>query len=425
LLSAQIKVNSVGAVHIGRSGARINVNANSINMVGDLIVPLNTDSDTDHINNDTDVVPIETSMLLLTANFSDKTINIGNSETFLNVDVTNKIVNMGNAIRVNTGNSVVNIGNPESSLGFMVFQSMDVIDLNFSPYKTRPVMALTGLDNKQASIGRSTNQMSRIYSDEFYASGAFIGTLISSDANLKTNISELSPITERIMKLRPVMYDFVRDGSGRGVSRDDNFKNRVGFIAQEVQDYFPDLVKAYKLGDDENAEELLSLDYAGLIPYLTKAIQELSEIVWKQSETIEDLIETVEQQQQQISDIQTGVYMANFVIDAVPGSTPQGTQSPSATLRINSVEANILFQNVPNPFNSATTITYRLAEKTINAKICIYNLTGKQLQCYNLPAVEGENSIEVRASSLQSGMYLYSLIVDGRLIDTKRMVLTE
>lgn len=60
-----------------------------------------------------------------------------------------------------------------------------------------------------------------------------------------------------------------------------------------------------------------------------------------------------------------------------------------------------------------------------STKICIYNLAGKQLQCRELPAAQGTNTIEVRASSLQAGMYLYSLIVGNQLVDTKRMVLTE
>jgi hypothetical protein len=225
------------------------------------------------------------------------------------------------------------------------------------------------------------------------------------------------------------MYDFVRDGSGEDVSENPAYKNRVGFLAQEVQELFPDLVAKYKLGEDENAEELLAIDYAGLIPYLTKAIQDQTQTIQLQTDELQEQSKIIQVQnkkietlQKQVIDIQTGVYMANFVIDAVPPPSNAPQQSSQVA---SEKENNILFQNVPNPFNSATTITYRLAEKTANAKICIYNLTGKQLQCYNLPAIEGENSIEVRASSLQSGMYLYSLIVDGKLIDTKRMILTE
>jgi hypothetical protein len=291
------------------------------------------------------------------------------------------------------------------------FQFSLATDITPGPFFTemRSVMALTGLSDRGASIGRSNNQMNRVFSREYFSSNPGLGIQASSDANLKTNIRELSSITERVAKLRPVMYDFTRSGSGEDVSKDETYKNRVGFIAQEVLELFPDLVTKYRLGEDEKAEELLALDYAGLIPYLTKTIQELLRVNQKQSELNEKL-------QQQITDIQTGVFMATFDVD-VPNLQKMGALSHK--------ETSILHQNVPNPFSNATTITYQLGNDVKNAKICIYNLTGKQLQCHELPATKGENSIEIRASSLQSGMYLYSLIVDGRLIDTKRMVLTE
>jgi hypothetical protein len=86
-------------------------------------------------------------------------------------------------------------------------------------------------------------------------------------------------------------------------------------------------------------------------------------------------------------------------------------------------QSNALLQNSPNPFNKSTTIRYQLAENTKNAKICIYNLQGKQLQCHPLKSASGE--IEVKASALRSGTYLYSLIINNKLIETKRMILTE
>jgi hypothetical protein len=258
------------------------------------------------------------------------------------------------------------------------------------------VPALTGLSNKKSSIGTYMNYMHEVYTEYLFISGP-LGPVKTSDARLKDNIRELTSTIDRISRLRPVIYNFVADVTGESVSANSVYQNRTGFIAQEVQRIFPDLVTT--IGE----EEMLGIDYAGLIPYLTKAIQE-------QARTIESL-------QRQINEIQQG-HLGNFDID-MPNRSPQ-----QASQTENSV-AHILHQNVPNPFNNATTITFHLAEGVSNAKICIYNLTGKQLQCYNLPTTQGENSIEVRALSLQPGMYLYSLIVDGRLIDTKRMILTE
>jgi hypothetical protein len=316
------------------------------------------------------------------------------------------LFDVGTRLEVSEPKVVIRNNTVTPEVGFEFFRCVDsrkYPDLGI--ITMTDVMALTGLSDMAASLGRWDNEMHMIYSKYLFVSGEFIGPMSKSDARLKANIRELPSTGERISRLRPVMYDFVRDGSGTDVSANPNYQNRAGFIAQDIQNLFPDLVVA--VGE----EEILSIDYAGLIPYLTKAIQEQAMAIREQREMIERL-------QQQIS------FGAAFDID-VPNNAPNAPQqAPSAAMQI-SAENNLLFQNVPNPFNSVTTITYRLADNVKSARICIYNLTGKQLKCYELPATKGENAVEVRASSLQSGMYLYSLIVDGRLIDTKRMILTE
>jgi hypothetical protein len=284
---------------------------------------------------------------------------------------------------------------PGSTVGFQFLPGEEttyVLIGNRMLTETTSVMRLMGLNNNKAIIGRSSNTIYKIYSNEYFGNSEHVGILTGSDADLKTNIRELSQISDRILKLRPVTYDFLKTSSGEDVSENPAYKNRTGFIAQEVKELFPDLVVIdYESG-------LHCLDYAGLIPYLTKVIQE-------QNKRIEKL-------EQQI-----GIYDdGGSTVNKMPQINENGNVQSNTS---------ILFQNAPNPFNVSTTIKYQLAGNTVNAKICIYNLTGKQLQCYNLPSIKGESAIEVRASSLQSGMYLYSLIVDDELIATKRMILTE
>ncbi len=48
----------------------------------------------------------------------------------------------------------------------------------------------------------------------------------------------------------------------------------------------------------------------------------------------------------------------------------------------------------------------------------------KQLSCHRLND-RGESEFTLRAASLMPGIYLYSLIADGKVIDTHRMVVTE
>ena len=56
------------------------------------------------------------------------------------------------------------------------------------------------------------------------------------------------------------------------------------------------------------------------------------------------------------------------------------------------------------------------------ADIIVYNLEGKQLK--NIPVKgRGNTAIKIAGNELSAGMYLYTLIVDGQIIDTKRLLL--
>ena len=87
---------------------------------------------------------------------------------------------------------------------------------------------------------------------------------------------KISDGLNKILSLNPVSYNKRMEIS----SLDYNHKE-VGFIAQEVQKILPDLV--YE-GKDE--EHLLSLNYNGIVAYLTKAIHEQQEIINKQQTTL-------------------------------------------------------------------------------------------------------------------------------------------
>lgn len=84
---------------------------------------------------------------------------------------------------------------------------------------------------------------------------------------------------------------------------------------------------------------------------------------------------------------------------------------------------NILYQNSPNPFNGETVIKYSINEMQTSAMIVIYDLNGRELQKHT--AQKGSGIVTISVGTLVPGMYLYSLVVDGREVDTKRMVLDK
>lgn len=83
-----------------------------------------------------------------------------------------------------------------------------------------------------------------------------------------------------------------------------------------------------------------------------------------------------------------------------------------------------LYQNSPNPFSSVTTIKYALPENVNNAMLYVYDLQGSQKLSVEITE-RGENSVDITASKLPAGMYIYALVADGKEIDTKRMILTR
>lgn len=72
-------------------------------------------------------------------------------------------------------------------------------------------------------------------------------------------------------------------------------------------------------------------------------------------------------------------------------------------------------QNAPNPFHSFTTVLYDL--KGHNGHLTITDLMGRQVAMHRLDA---SGQIQI-GQDLQTGVYLYSLHIDGRVVATKRL----
>ena len=134
-----------------------------------------------------------------------------------------------------------------------------------------------------------------------------------SDRRVKTNIVDYTDGLTGIMKLKPKQYEIlkvdiancdltgdnciIRDLSGNTIEYDsegnccdDTETNGVqltGLILDEVRPFFPEVCE----GGDENS--IGTINYAGLVPMLIKAVQE-------QQEQIEALQQLVNNQQQQI-----------------------------------------------------------------------------------------------------------------------------
>jgi hypothetical protein len=95
----------------------------------------------------------------------------------------------------------------------------------------------------------------------------------------------------------------------------------------------------------------------------------------------------------------------------------------------------ILFQNYPNPFNPVTKIKYQLPAPWLRqsgitnksyVEIIVNDITGKEvITLVSEEQTAGTYEAEFSGVNYSSGIYFYSLIIDGKVIDTHKMILLK
>jgi hypothetical protein len=84
-----------------------------------------------------------------------------------------------------------------------------------------------------------------------------------------------------------------------------------------------------------------------------------------------------------------------------------------------------LFQNYPNPFNPATTIRYSLSQAG-QVELSVYNLNGQLVKrLVGSKQDKGTHRVELNADYMTSGLYIYSLKVDGKVVQSRKMMMLK
>jgi subtilisin-like proprotein convertase family protein len=84
-----------------------------------------------------------------------------------------------------------------------------------------------------------------------------------------------------------------------------------------------------------------------------------------------------------------------------------------------------LSQNYPNPFNSSTRISFTLRRKS-DVRIILYDVLGREVKSLvNGKLNEGRFDIYLNANDLASGVYFYTMYIDGNFFNTKKMILIK
>lgn len=213
-----------------------------------------------------------------------------------------------------------------------------------------------------------------------------------SDARAKTNIRDINTGLNTIAQLRPVSYNWKKpemDAEQVAQTRamestaygPEDSQLQYGFLAQEVEQVLPDAVKT-----DEEGHKLIN--YTALIPLLVQSVQ--------------DLKAQVEEQQTLITELSRDASITGV------------------SLLSKTENANKILSYTPNPTKGIMTFTISINEKKSDVYIAICNLSGVQEKTVVIPA--NQSSIQVDLSSLNSGLHIASLVVEGKVSDSKQII---
>jgi len=242
---------------------------------------------------------------------------------------------------------------------------------------------------------------------------------IPSDKRLKKNVKNYKKGLDVILKMRPVSYEYNgKAGTQAGTTR-------IGVLAQELQKIAPSMVEKYThidSGDNgveyidgkpehlkfkRTEEEYLSINTSELKWTLVNAIKEQQKVIDSQKEEIETLRE-------EMTEIKE---MMQTVLNT------QSTDINQQQIQLDGRDA-YLEQNQPNPFNGNTLIKYHVPTEAKQAIVNIFDINGQLIHSESITRM-GTGEIQIKAGTITAGTYSYSLVIDGKVLDTKKMVLVR
>jgi hypothetical protein len=159
----------------------------------------------------------------------------------------------GGQVLINAStNAGISNNNPSANYGFSFGGGQQASSTNND---TNLILNMTGGSSNPHVLFRSNGSNTGSIS----TNGSAVSFNTGSDYRLKENVIPLKDGLERLNKLNPVQFDWKKSQ-----------ETDEGFIAHEVQEIVPYVVKGEKDG-----EEIQTMDYGKLTPLLVKAIQEL------------------------------------------------------------------------------------------------------------------------------------------------------
>ncbi len=236
------------------------------------------------------------------------------------------------------------------------------------------------------------------------------GWYSGSDKRYKKDIHQITDAQQIVQQLSGKKYQFNTEKFP-----DKNFSKgkTYGFIAQEIEKVIPEIVQ-------KDEDGYYAINYDAIIPILTEAIKDQQVTISKQQETISAQDEKMAKLESRLERIEALLSNKETAITNPNISTAEEQHKQTQQVEVKTTK---LAQNVPNPFKQSTQIAYQLSKEsdTQTKEIVVYNLQGKVVQRYPLATTNG--ILTINANDFNNGAYIYSLFVNGKLLESKKMII--
>lgn len=248
------------------------------------------------------------------------------------------------------------------------------------------------------------------------------GVQVLSDKRYKEDIVKLENTSDKIKQISGYSYN-MRAEEFKEMNFSENAQ--IGLLAQEIKEVFPELVV-------ENEAGYMTVNYDGMVPVLLEVAKEqqtqleaqASEMAKKEAE-ISDLNERLAKLENCLSALLPTLCSMNQEAIQTNSEEEQARIKDelknTIEVRLSNKNAIILAQNVPNPFAESTVIAYTIPASVKVAQIHFYTANGEIINSVDI-VERGNGELRVFAQDLSTGIYTYTLVADGNIVATKKMM---
>jgi hypothetical protein len=279
-----------------------------------------------------------------------------------------------------------------------------------------------------------------VYSDgDLFVNGDVTANNYFSDSLLKTNIDTIGNAISIVSQLKPksFYYDTLNN-------LNINFpaEKQYGFMAQDVSQILPELVTT-KIKPAEfdtlgniviPATPVKRLNYNAFFALLVRAMQQQDDTIdvlkselQTQKTNTDSLANELATLKQQFTQMKNCLQpLLNFLCGNNNLSKIENMEQLMNIINVelSNGDAIVLEQNVPNPFNEQTSIKYYIPDNINYAQIIFTDMHGRIIKTVDINQT-GHGQLKVYAANLSQGIYQYSILVDGKVIETKKMVVEK